>query len=564
MAATSGVGTPPGCRTSSSRWWWNPTGPATPPAIGTKADADFGIYKDGRVIGNQDHHINGRQVTILGSTWTIQGNRIEGPATITNAGTPVALGVTPDHKLLVADNGPRAQILFYDVSGPPRIVSAFGVRGGIGADYQAPYALPAAVNAPAYPKGNYPPGVYHPFKLWDLSGVGMDDRGRLYVSTSPGAATIRCFRKDGAGRWTLDWIVENYCFVDSFDFDAASDGTCVYGVKGIFTLDYGRTAPGSEWRLKAYTADPRYAMDPRNIIDVKAGHEHGLTSAFLRTVRGHRLLFTQGMTCQMINIFRFAPHSDVAIPSGLLMPRDHRIYDLPMTYFWPPKRPAIEPGTVFWRDLNGDGDYQAGEYAVTKYHYADGDWFDSQGDIWQAGNPLLCRRLSGFDAHGNPFWNDADVVSYPITGIPGIGRLQYQEDHDRMVLITTGNRDLKSGQVYLVDHWSRGNRAARLICSLGSPEPATFAVAGDYLFDCGWQTNAKVWVTDLSTGKSIGTMSVPNSMGGDRGTGWVDIGYGLTAYRRKDGEYLVAVEDDAYAKDVLYRWHPAPQERKRP
>lgn len=521
-----------------------------------EAGRKFGVYKDGKVIGNEDHKIDSRQVTIQGKTWTIQGSQIVGPTVIADAGTPVALGVTPDNKLLVADDGPREQILFYDVKAVPRIIETFGVKGGIGEDFTARFDLPATINAPAYPKGKYAPGVYHPMKLWGLTGVGMDSRGRLFVSTSGGATGIRCFKKDSQDRWILDWIVENYCFVDSVDFDVASDGTQVYGVQERYAMDYNKSAPGSEWRLKAYTAIPKYHNDPRNILDVKAGHEHGLTSAFIRTVQGHRLLFAQGMTCQLINIFRFAPNSDVAIPSGLLMPQDHRIFDFRFTYFWPPNRPPIKSGTVFWRDLNGDGDYQKDEYANTKYPYAEGDWFDSKANIWQAGNPIICRHLSGFDARGNPFWDDKDAASYPLSGIGDFGRIQYQEDHDRMILITTHNRDLKGGEVYTVDHWSQGNRAARFVCKLGSPEPATFAVAGDYLFDGGWKTNARVWITDLRIGKVVGQFTVPDYMGGIRGTGWIDIGYGISAFQRHNGDYLVVVEDDFLGRDVLYRWLP--------
>ena len=31
---------------------------------------------------------------------------------------------------------------------------------------------------------------------------------------------------------------------------------------------------------------------------------------------------------------------------------------------------------------------------------------------------------------------------------------------------------------------------------------------------------------------------------------------GITAHVRKDGEYLVFVEEDYKAKALLYRWHP--------
>ncbi|NJK86393.1 MAG: Ig-like domain-containing protein [Bacteroidales bacterium] len=36
----------------------------------------------------------------------------------------------------------------------------------------------------------------------------------------------------------------------------------------------------------------------------------------------------------------------------------------------------------------------------------------------------------------------------------------------------------------------------------------------------------------------------------------MDIGYGITAYKRLNGEYLVSIEEDLLAKSILYRWCP--------
>jgi hypothetical protein len=38
--------------------------------------------------------------------------------------------------------------------------------------------------------------------------------------------------------------------------------------------------------------------------------------------------------------------------------------------------------------------------------------------------------------------------------------------------------------------------------------------------------------------------------------GWEDMPYAVQALRRRDGEYLVLVEEDARAKNLLYRWRP--------
>ncbi|BDI30498.1 hypothetical protein CCAX7_25490 [Capsulimonas corticalis] len=523
---------------------------------------DHGIYKDGLVVGNEDRKIDNQSIAAGGHRWTIAGGRVtsDDGRMIADAGTPSALGVAADGKLLVADNGWRRQIRFYDVAGAPRLTGVFGVRGGIGASYTAPYALPAAMNAPAYPAGTYGPGVAHPFKLQDLTGVGEDSAGRLFIGFSGGGTGIRCFQKNAAGRWTLHWRLETYCFVDAVDFDPATDGRDIYGVQEHYKLDYAKTDPGSEWSLFAYTADTAvFPHDPRNIDDVKAGHEHGLTSCWYRTVKGHRLLFTEGMTCQMVNIFRFEKHGERAIPSGLIMKTDHTMYGPSGGrdgYFWPPNRPKPASTTSIWRDANGDGEYQADEFQTTEIPDNPGVWPDSGGNLWLAGNPLTVRNLSGFDSAGNPIYRDIDAQTFALTGIDTVGHVQYQEDRDRMILVTAGYRELAGGKLYIVDRWKEGNRKARYVCPLACPHPAAFTVAGDYLFDGGWETRARVYVTDLRTGKPAGTMDVPDTLGGDGHTGNVDIGYGLRAYKRANDEYLVSIEDDYMSKVVLYRWRP--------
>jgi hypothetical protein len=37
----------------------------------------------------------------------------------------------------------------------------------------------------------------------------------------------------------------------------------------------------------------------------------------------------------------------------------------------------------------------------------------------------------------------------------------------------------------------------------------------------------------------------------------VDIPYGIRAFKRSSGEYTVFVEDDAFAKVIMYRWCPS-------
>jgi hypothetical protein len=126
-----------------------------------------------------------------------------------------------------------------------------------------------------YPAGEYPRGIYHPYKLWGMTGCGMDDRGRIFISTSQNGTVLRAFEKNNDGEWMLDWELFGLFFVDAMDVDPYSDGVDAYGVSEHFRMDYSKDG-GKEWRLHGYTVDPvKYPDDPRLFEEIKAGTTMG-------------------------------------------------------------------------------------------------------------------------------------------------------------------------------------------------------------------------------------------------------------------------------------------------
>ena len=102
-------------------------------------------------------------------------------------------------------------------------------------------------------------------------------------------------------------------------------------------------------------------------------------------------------------VYRFAPQTDgeVAIPSGLFSKGHLKEKD-----GWP----AISPkGAWLWRDRNGNGAFDEGEYDTLSIGGASqGWWVDRQGGVWLATeteglnyfqNPVL-------DPKGNPLWDE--------------------------------------------------------------------------------------------------------------------------------------------------------------
>ena len=117
------------------------------------------------------------------------------------------------------------------------------------------------------------------------------------------------------------------------------------------------------------------------------------------------------------------------------------------------------------------------------------------------------------------------------------------------------------------DGWVGGKPTVRWTAALptnpkgtddGKPlTPSGVALAGDYLFvgmvkpDEGKQYTH---ILGASDGKYVGSLAPGPEVGG--AAGWEDMPYSVQALERKDGEYLILVEEDWRGKNLLYRWRP--------
>ncbi len=464
---------------------------------------------------------------------------------------PTTIAIDNRGRLIVGDNGPRHQVLFYDVTEQPKLVDTFGREGGIAAGT---------------------PGLVEPLKFWGISGAETDKHGNIYVSMSEQGSIMRKFKPDGELVWEL--VCLN--FVDVDDFDPASDGTEIFGRQEHYVIDYTRP-PGQDWTFKAYTLDAtKYPQDPRLWL---TNDNHHITSPFIRRMNdGQRYMFATGMYSEHFVIYRFDGY--IAVPSGMIPntlndPRHGKAWDYHATPGWPPHQP--EKGLWIWRDSDGEGDFDKNEYHSTSKGGTRGWgwWVDTNGDIWQTiTNPHAIRKfpLQGFDKHGNPIyaWQSMTEETLPEP-FNSVTRIEYHPDSDTMYLC--GYTDKypfnpdwwkDAGKVIArYDDWSKGNRKYRYTMLTpwdlkSNPKVTTIAMtaAGDYLFTVGVQSRAKVWVFDNKTGKPVRTIEPDNTIGGIEETGWVDIPNGVQAMKRENGEYLILVEEDYHSKVVLYRWIP--------
>jgi len=80
--------------------------------------------------------------------------------------------------------------------------------------------------------------------------------------------------------------------------------------------------------------------------------------------------------------------------------------------------------------------------------------------------------------------------------------------------------------------------------------PQAISVAGDYVFAVTVKTS-EVYMYNAATGAFVFKLK-PNPIVDQ--SGWVDIAYGVRAFQRKNGEYLVFVEEDLKGKVVIHRF----------
>lgn len=468
---------------------------------------------------------------------------------------PVDLALAPDGRLLVADNGPRQQLLWFTVDARGvRAAGDLGQRGG---------AFGTG------PDGRARPGSTGPQRFHGLTSVAIDATGGIYVATSGMGprpvgerpfhfgAVLESYGPGGERRWKQEGLL----FLDTAHVDPA-DPQWAYTGGRRFRIDYSRTVPGSEWTYAGITMDPfRYPEDA-----AFAEGAEGRGFPLMRRIRGKLFGFFTDRHAKFLKIYRFDPErSELAVPAGFISTRH-------IEGRWPPFQPPA--GEWIWHDDNGDARFQANEFERNGGRNAPAMqawWVDSAGDVWAAAYDDGIRRfrLRGLNPRGNPDYSfravDFDRMPAPFTRLQ---RLQYYPETDTMYLTgATARRPYDETQwdsigrvVARFDGWSTGARKPRYVLELETLPGARpkqgiegIAVAGDYLFLVEAE-KGHVRVLDNRSGAQIGVMTPGPEVGRD--SGWVDVPMGITAFRRPDGEYIVLVEEDARGKNMMYRWRP--------
>ena len=450
------------------------------------------------------------------------GTQLSGQITGIDA---TALAVDNQGRLLVAANGPSQQVLIYNITKKPTLVGTFGNKGGIYSGKR---------------------GEVGNLKFYGITGLGTDSAGNIYVNSNGfnnSGTDLRKFSPSGVTQWQLRGLE----FVDNADADPTTDGVDVFTKEEHFVIDYTKTR-GQEWIYKAYTLDKfRYPEDPRL--------HWSETSVFVRRIAGKRFLYLTDMQASHLAVFRF--DGEIAVPCAILA-KKHMA--------WPTNQPTS--GKWIWRDSNGDGYIQSKEYESLGGD-DDSIWgweVDSKGDIWQASDSFIRHyRYQGADAHGSPIYSGAasEQISMPAP-FNKLTRIKYFPAKDAMYLAgytvthpQTGNEwGIVGTEIVRYDNWSKKKKVRWRVSLPYEPtaDPMLIIkamdVAGDRVFAVD-SRKAQVYMYSATTGAFMSKLTPGPEVAKE--SGWIDIPYGLRAYRRANGEYVVFVEEDWKAKVIMYR-----------
>lgn len=481
---------------------------------------------------------------------------------ITTVTDPTAIAVDTSAggvgRLLVADDGPDQDIkIFTGLSGKPVMSATFGVKGGVNA-------------GPVR-------GVIGPDRLNGPNAVAVDAAGNIYV-VSDGTpsfavqgygqgADLESFRPNGQLRWQAYGQKYN---TTATGLDA-STGVDLYSAFDHFRLDLSRPT-GEQWTRVGWTLDRfRYPYDPR--INGQ-GDGQLPTNPLVRTLDGHTFLFMGNGMADALNIFRFEPPSQTAIPSGSID-----------TY---QAKASPTPGEFIWRDTNGDGSPygNVGNEYVHPTVEANADvtgwWVDTAGNVWQTTTSHGIREFlfGGLDSVGNPIYSYHHMRTF-ATPAPFTDprRLVFDPSSDTLVLSgytaaspapVTNSHDYKFAGTTLAvyhDFTKQPTQAAAWVREIpytqsdsdAAHKTITLTTAGDYIF-VGYftgadnQLNSDIHVFAISDGAPAGVITPGPEIGGRSGN--TDMEDGTAAYQTPGGGYLIFDEDDLYAKTIMYEWCP--------
>ncbi len=458
--------------------------------------------------------------------------------TIRDCRQPVALCIdVRSGDLLVADGSPDRQQIrrYHAASGEPVVGGHFG--------------------RPIY-TGTVP-GKVVAGSFYRITGIQTDGDGGLYVSSWDYGAKLSKFDHQRQ----LEWVRQASEFVSCGDADPGAE-TSVFTAGHRYVIDYTKP-PGAGWTDAAVTLDPQRFPDDHRL------RQPWLAVRMLR-LEGKPVMLAKEQMHSELFFWRF--EGEIAIPAMMYWPRGSA------DPAYPPGHPE---GPFLWQDANGDGRIQGDEYRTAP---AGGQCMtvDAAGTIWLNRHDWSAERatiarlaFTGLSQRGVPTWAITPDLERPLprgSGIRHLSKMFYDAARDRMYLgvwtsshphPNRGWEQMEAGaELQRFDSWSiRPTLAWKTsmippegIINWHSPKAWSFEADHVFLGSVWRQEQSAVDVIRLSDGKREGRLLPTGDIGGT--TGWLDMNDGLQSHRRRDGTYVVFLEEHTRAKGVYFQWRP--------
>ncbi len=466
---------------------------------------------------------------------------------------PTGFGIDPtNNRIYVSNDTSDQNILIYNnILTTPALSGIYGVKGGIFSGTGSTI------------------GTVGPLRFNHPTGVGVDRTGNIYVSsdgfTGEGGAVLEKYNSSGVRQW----VKYGLTFSSNAAADPASE-TDVFTPELHFKMDYSQPT-GQQWTYQGFLTNRfKYLTDPRM--------NNVYSSSWVATISGKRFLYITTMYGDPPAIYRFNSTTDgeCAIPCGMFASTHITGFN---NTVWPPNQPSS--GQWIWRDSNGDGNFDAGEFQQTgtnpgynaDWQYGFGKFVDPVGGVWFGGqnNTLNVADITefpcqGLDTNGSPIYTYASSVVTPAPSFfTEVERLEYVPSTDTMYLSgyttdhpnTYNNWGVVGTELVRINNWSTTRTVAwRTVLAPYDPPNSVFekalSIRGNYAFVGECRTSI-IHVYSLSSGSELGTMDASSTLGQ---MPWIDCTNAISAYRRSDGQYLVFVECNGSSKILMYEWTP--------
>lgn len=356
-------------------------------------------------------------------------------------------------------------------------------------------------------------------------------------------------------RGRRNWKSEGLIFTATADFDR-HDTHRIFSpekIHHVADLDAGG-------RLDTLTA---YTLDPFLFPDDMRAKPSGVfvTAAFKRRAAGEDLLFISDMYGGALAGYRFDPkeYGYIGIP---FLSALNGTDDRPIT---------------FWVDDDGDGTKQPEEVRQIREAnpYSMSFFVDHACNIWRGTRQqgFMLWRLKGVE-DGIPRYADGELYPLP-KGTNGAKRIWYDPERDELFIAGFSDAYPDAQDTW----WCMGSTIARYSRVMERIDAGTwsadvepdmtiympfniedgsgrdhhnaksFTVEGDYIF-VALGRYGYITVYDRRDGHFIGRLQPGPEVGGE--SGWCDFNYAINAMRQKDGTYRILIEENAFAKILMY------------